>query len=60
MDDADHALDYQFRHNAAALAIRKAEAPPATGVCLNCEEPTAGRWCSVVCRDEWDHERRLR
>ncbi|MDR1889042.1 MAG: hypothetical protein LBQ81_06680 [Zoogloeaceae bacterium] len=35
----------------------KPEAPQATGYCLFCGDPLADmrRWCSALCRDEWEH-----
>ena len=59
MDDLDRADEYQARALKAALAVRKAAGPQATGRCLYCgEEPIESRWCSVECRTAWEFERR--
>jgi hypothetical protein len=56
MDDADYAVTLGERELAKALQQRKPEGPAATGVCRYCGEPTAGRWCNVECRDQWEEE----
>lgn len=51
LDDQASDREEQFRE--AALQTRKPEVPKATGRCLNCDEPTPGRFCDTDCRDDW-------
>lgn len=56
-DEVDRALErdevlgpYMLRN------ARKPEAPPFSGLCLNCDEPTEfpHRWCDIDCRADWE------
>lgn len=42
-----------------ARLSRRPEAPPATGRCLNCDEPVEHprRWCNNECREDWERRR---
>jgi hypothetical protein len=65
-DDADRAecLIEQHLDDALAEAHEHAIVPEVepTGVCLYCHIRllTAKRWCDADCRNDWDHERKLR
>lgn len=55
-DQGDRAAAMEELRRRAAQAVRKPEAPQATGFCLNCEARLSGegrRWCDVHCRDDW-------
>lgn len=60
MDDIDRAAATTDFLLAKSLDCRRQEGPQATGVCLNCGEPSDGRWCDADCRDEWTQEQRLK
>lgn len=65
-DDIDRAQDRDLQYQADCELERRYQAAqtslPATGVCRYCGEPLGGgrRFCDAVCRDLWDHERKLR
>ncbi|MAY72055.1 MAG: hypothetical protein CME82_11450 [Halomonas sp.] len=45
-----------------AIRNAKDKGPRSTGFCLFCRERVAAgeRWCDSDCRDDWDHERRMK
>lgn len=43
---------------AQSLQVR-APVPAKTGVCLACEEPTAGAFCSRECREDYERLERI-
>ena len=54
-DDADRAQQHIEAELGGLLSRRCAEAPAATGLCLNCGavvDPPR-RWCDADCRDDW-------
>lgn len=55
-DLSDLATAHEERLRAAALSVRKPNAPAACGRCLNCETPLpeGHRWCDASCRDDWE------
>lgn len=55
-DPADRSQAVIELNDKLALQRRAPEAPPATGTCLYCDEPTepGRRWCDAECRDEWE------
>lgn len=55
-DNADRAAERTELILNAGLSHRAPEPPPATGRCLNCEEPLdAGmRWCDADCKEDWE------
>jgi hypothetical protein len=60
MDEADAANDRieqeeELRRRAQPVGPEAV----ATGACLFCEEPTAGRWCDLRCRDDWQARRTM-
>jgi len=59
MDDLDRAKDTELLYRQQGMRNKRPEGPRATGVCLYCEEPCAGRWCSIECRDSWSEEQRI-
>lgn len=56
MDKADMAQEQIDLQLAQALEARKPAGPVATGHCLACGVDVAPglRWCSVMCRDDWE------
>lgn len=59
-DPMDNATETEEFFRRQALAHRAPPPPPETGFCLNCGEPTAGRWCDSDCRDDWDSRMHLK
>lgn len=63
MDDVDLATSHNELFQTLVIKNRPKPAPipKGTGRCLHCSQPTEkGRWCSPLCRDEWeaDHDAR--
>jgi hypothetical protein len=55
LDDAAEATELMLQE---ALA-KKAPVPEKTGFCLECDEPTAGAFCSRECRETYEKRERM-
>jgi|APCry1669189567_1035234.scaffolds.fasta_scaffold08890_3 hypothetical protein len=42
-----------------SLSVRQ-PVPAKTGYCLFCEEEISGAFCSNECRDDWEHQEKIR
>jgi predicted nucleic acid-binding Zn ribbon protein len=58
MDEADITAQRQEVEMQFLLRQRRVAGPKPTGHCLWCGERVAQhlRWCSVECRDDWEHD----
>lgn len=59
MDEVDIANENAENLLRLQLSARK-PVPEQTGLCLNCDEPTAGRFCDVDCRHDFERRNRER
>lgn len=52
----------EITSDAIAAARRGPMGAPGIGVCINCGDPVehAGRWCSIVCRDDYQRTHRVK
>lgn len=59
-DIYDQASEREARDREAALQVRRAAGPDATGLCHNCAEqvPCGVRWCDLACLQDWQRRQR--
>jgi hypothetical protein len=58
-DPLDEAERFTNLFMAEALS-KKQTVPEKTGLCLACEEPTTGAFCSTECREDYERVERLK